>query len=212
MLQVPSSRDVIGGNSASVAYSALISKDALLKNVKFLSTFIGEPAGKTVELLNSPSTSIMLVSPSSSLVLLAGGDWPIQPMLTGNGEMSFTWKSRTLYNGDKIAACRAQPRETLSSWFIVVERSLPPNASEHSCFTHGTREPPPTISTESICSGVMPEAAKAASKTAFAFSIAGLHISSKSARVIWLAKSSSSIRHSQLMGASEFAERTFFVF
>ena len=35
----------------------------------------------------------------------------------------------TLYNGDKIAACRAQPRATLSSAFMVVDRSLPPNAS-----------------------------------------------------------------------------------
>mmetsp|Transcript_56972 Transcript_56972/g.148314 ORF Transcript_56972/g.148314 Transcript_56972/m.148314 type:complete len:213 (-) Transcript_56972:249-887(-) len=212
MLHVPSSLGVIGKSTESGANSALISKGPFLKKVSVFSTFMWEPAGKTVDDLNSPSTSIMLVSPSSSLTASAGGAWPIQPTLIAFGEMSCTWKSRTLYSGDKIAAWRAQPRATLSSWFIVVERSLPPNASEHSCFTHGTREPPPTISTESICSGVMPEAAKAASKTAFAFSIAGLHISSKSARVIWLAKSSSSIRHSQLMGASEFAERTFFVF
>mmetsp|Transcript_83732 Transcript_83732/g.211104 ORF Transcript_83732/g.211104 Transcript_83732/m.211104 type:complete len:240 (+) Transcript_83732:1703-2422(+) len=153
----------------------------------------------------------MFVSPSSSFVASESAALPIQPTLTANCVVSSTLKSRTLYKGDKIAACKAQPRATLSSWFIVVERSLPPKASEHTLFTQGTREPPPTISTESICSKVRPEAAMAACKTFVTLSIAGLHISSKSALVILLAKSSSSIRHSQLTPASLLADKIFFV-
>mmetsp|Transcript_73752 Transcript_73752/g.240195 ORF Transcript_73752/g.240195 Transcript_73752/m.240195 type:complete len:223 (+) Transcript_73752:1787-2455(+) len=137
-------------------------------------------------------------------------------MLMANGDVSSTLKSRTLYKGDKIAACRAQPRATLSSWFMVVDSSfspsLQPKASAQSFFTQGTREPPPTISTTSICSIVKPEAARAASRTAFVLTMAGSHILSRSSRFIRLAKSCSSMRHSTLTGASVFAERTFFVF
>mmetsp|Transcript_45689 Transcript_45689/g.133023 ORF Transcript_45689/g.133023 Transcript_45689/m.133023 type:complete len:219 (-) Transcript_45689:643-1299(-) len=133
-------------------------------------------------------------------------------MSTACEEASSTLKSRTLYRGDRIAAWSAQPRATDSSWFMVVEIALPPKASEQTCLTHGTREPPPTISTESILSTGMPDAAFASSNTLLTRSMAGAHIASKSARVIVLAKSWSSIKHSHVMGASEFADKTFFVF
>mmetsp|Transcript_77890 Transcript_77890/g.225275 ORF Transcript_77890/g.225275 Transcript_77890/m.225275 type:complete len:240 (+) Transcript_77890:1521-2240(+) len=154
----------------------------------------------------------MVASPSSSFAASGGGALPIQPMLMAWGEESSTLKSRTLYKGERIAACNAQPRATLSSWFIVVDNCLPPRTSEQSFFTQGTRELPPTISTESICSGVNFDAAKADSNTAFTLAMAGAHIDSKSSRVIWLAKSASSIKHSTLTGASEFADKIFLVF
>mmetsp|Transcript_85045 Transcript_85045/g.245926 ORF Transcript_85045/g.245926 Transcript_85045/m.245926 type:complete len:234 (+) Transcript_85045:1322-2023(+) len=141
-----------------------------------------------------------------------GSALPVHETLTGNRVESSTWKSRTLYNGDSIAACNAQPRATLSSEFMVVESSLPPKHSEHKFFTHGTLELPPTISTESTCSGDSPDAAMADSNTARARAIAGAHIRSKSSRVTWPDKSSSSIKHSQVIPASVLADNIFFVF
>merc|ERR1719203_520712 len=57
----------------------------------------------------------------------------------------------------------------------------------------------------------MPLAAFAASKTSLTFAMIGLHISRKSARSMRLAKSWSSMRHSQEIGESLFADKTFFV-
>mmetsp|Transcript_104147 Transcript_104147/g.301283 ORF Transcript_104147/g.301283 Transcript_104147/m.301283 type:complete len:212 (+) Transcript_104147:1417-2052(+) len=126
--------------------------------------------------------------------------------------MSSTLNSRTLYNGESMAACNAHPRATLSSWFMVVESALPPKISEHSPFTQGTLDPPPTISTESICSSDKPDAEIADSSTARARSMAGAHIRSKSSRVIWPERSASSMRQSQVIPASLLADRIFFVF
>mmetsp|Transcript_20115 Transcript_20115/g.62863 ORF Transcript_20115/g.62863 Transcript_20115/m.62863 type:complete len:219 (-) Transcript_20115:651-1307(-) len=133
-------------------------------------------------------------------------------MFTGTLRQSLTSKSRTLYRGDRIAACRAQPRATASSAFMVVDSSLPPKAAEHISFTHGTRLDPPTISTKSMDSTGMPLASLTASSTACTLAIMGLHMSRKTSRVMLEPKSSSSMRHSQLMPASLFAERIFLVF
>mmetsp|Transcript_45087 Transcript_45087/g.96250 ORF Transcript_45087/g.96250 Transcript_45087/m.96250 type:complete len:247 (+) Transcript_45087:1130-1870(+) len=132
----------------------------------------------------------------------------IQLKLTGTGEVSSTLNSRTLYSGERIAAIVVQPRATHSSAFMVVESSRP-KAFEHISLNHGTREAPPQTSTVSTLTP--PEAALAASRTSLTFFIIGLHISRKSSRLIWLPKSSSSMRHSQEMLASVFAERIFFV-
>mmetsp|Transcript_24514 Transcript_24514/g.70414 ORF Transcript_24514/g.70414 Transcript_24514/m.70414 type:complete len:256 (+) Transcript_24514:1130-1897(+) len=136
----------------------------------------------------------------------------IQPTLTGKAEVSSTLNSRTLYSFERIAACRAQPRATHSSAFMVVESSLPPKALEHISLNHGTREAPPQISTASMEETGMPLAALAASSTSLTLFIMGLHMSSKSARVTLLPKSWSSMRHSQERLDSEFAERIFLVF
>mmetsp|Transcript_15275 Transcript_15275/g.45757 ORF Transcript_15275/g.45757 Transcript_15275/m.45757 type:complete len:219 (-) Transcript_15275:632-1288(-) len=133
-------------------------------------------------------------------------------MLIGTEVASRTSKSRTLYRGERMAAWRAQPRATLSSAFMVVERSLPPKAAEHISLTQGTRQAPPTISTKSMDSNGMPHAALASSRTFCTLAIIGLHISRKTSLVMLEPKSSSSMRHSTLMPASAFAERIFLVF
>mmetsp|Transcript_104148 Transcript_104148/g.301290 ORF Transcript_104148/g.301290 Transcript_104148/m.301290 type:complete len:263 (+) Transcript_104148:1466-2254(+) len=177
---------------------------------------MAEPAGKIAAVLYWPSPPSMAMSPSSATPLAsASAALPHQPTTMECAVLSSTLKSRTLYNGDSMAACKAQPRATDSSWFIVVDKGLPSNASEQTCFTQGTREPPPMISTESISLTGTPAAAQAAltsSKTFTTLFLAGSHIFSNSSRVMLLAKSSSSMRHSTVKGASELAERTFFVF
>mmetsp|Transcript_110444 Transcript_110444/g.216589 ORF Transcript_110444/g.216589 Transcript_110444/m.216589 type:complete len:259 (+) Transcript_110444:160-936(+) len=173
---------------------------------------MAEPAGNTTAVLYSPSAPAMLQSPSSSVLLAsASAALPIQPTRMLWAVLSSTLKSRTLYSGDSMAACRAQPRATASSWFIVVD-VLPPKASPQTCLTQGTREPPPTSSTESIWSTGMPHAAFASSRTLITLSLAGPHILSSSSRVMLLAKSASSIKHSHVMAASLLAERIFLVF
>mmetsp|Transcript_48044 Transcript_48044/g.112455 ORF Transcript_48044/g.112455 Transcript_48044/m.112455 type:complete len:242 (-) Transcript_48044:668-1393(-) len=170
--------------------------------------------GKTVMVLYSPSAPAMCSPSSSPFSASWSAEDPIQPMLTECGMMSTTVKSRTLYSGDSIAACRAQPRATDSSAFIVVDSSLPPKAFEQNSFTQGTREAPPIISTKSICSVEIPAAAAAAfapSSTAETLSIIGWHISRKTSRVMVEPKSSSSMRHSTESCASMFAERIFLV-
>mmetsp|Transcript_90734 Transcript_90734/g.282654 ORF Transcript_90734/g.282654 Transcript_90734/m.282654 type:complete len:219 (+) Transcript_90734:1097-1753(+) len=133
-------------------------------------------------------------------------------MLMGTERASRTSKSRTLYRGDRMAACNAQPLATASSAFMVVESSLPPKAAEHISLTQGTRLAPPTISTKSMLSIGMPAASFAESRTFCTLSIIGLHISRKRSLVMLEPKSSSSMRHSTLMPASAFAERIFLVF
>mmetsp|Transcript_97058 Transcript_97058/g.225001 ORF Transcript_97058/g.225001 Transcript_97058/m.225001 type:complete len:219 (+) Transcript_97058:1066-1722(+) len=133
-------------------------------------------------------------------------------MHTGTRRPSRTSKSRTLYRGERMAAISAQPRATLSSAFMVVESSLLPKAAEHISLTQGTRLAPPTISTKSIWSKGRPQDSLAASSTFLTLAIIGLHMSRKRSRVMLEPKSSSSMRHSQLMPASLFAERIFFVF
>mmetsp|Transcript_27459 Transcript_27459/g.78901 ORF Transcript_27459/g.78901 Transcript_27459/m.78901 type:complete len:259 (+) Transcript_27459:1542-2318(+) len=172
---------------------------------------MGEPSGKTVAVLYSPSPPAICASPSSSFAAAASAELPTQPTFTAKGLESSTLKSRTLYRGDRIAACSAQPLATLSSWFMVVERSLPPKASEQICLTHGTREAPPTISTQSIDSSGTLESVITLLRTSLALLMAGSHIFSKSARLMVLEKSSSSIKHSTVQPASLFAERIFFV-
>mmetsp|Transcript_62617 Transcript_62617/g.193911 ORF Transcript_62617/g.193911 Transcript_62617/m.193911 type:complete len:259 (-) Transcript_62617:617-1393(-) len=172
---------------------------------------MAECDGKTVAVLNSPSPPAICASPSSSFAAAASAELPSQPTFTAKRLESSTLKSRTLYRGDKIAACRAQPLATLSSWFIVVERSFPPKASEQTRLTQGTRDAPPTTSTESISSTGTFDSAITAARSALALAIAGSHIFSKSARVMVLEKSSSSIKHSTAQPASLFAERIFFV-
>mmetsp|Transcript_27465 Transcript_27465/g.78917 ORF Transcript_27465/g.78917 Transcript_27465/m.78917 type:complete len:219 (-) Transcript_27465:638-1294(-) len=133
-------------------------------------------------------------------------------MLTGTQRPSRTSKSRTLYRGDRMAACKAQPRATASSAFMVVESSFPPNAAEHISLTHGTLELPPIISTKSMDSSGMPAASLAESSTFWTLAIIGLHISRKRSLVMLEPKSSSSMRHSTLMPASALADRIFLVF
>ena len=60
---------------------------------------------------------------------------------------SVTENSRTLNVGLKMAHCRAQPRETASSAFNVVCGAFPKTFSMEALMA-GTREDPPTISTE----------------------------------------------------------------
>merc|ERR1719265_2517389 len=97
--------------------------------------------------------------------------------------------------------------------FTQGTREPPPtNASRIMVFTQGTREPPPTISTKPTSSTETPLASFADSRTARTRSIIGWHMLAKSARLIMLAKSSSSMRHSTFTGASLFADKTFLVF
>ncbi len=70
-----------------------------------------------------------------------------QLRMMGYGWQSVMEKSRTLNVGDRMAHCRAQPRDTASSAFRVVLGSLP-NTCVTSCLMDGTRVDPPTISTE----------------------------------------------------------------
>mmetsp|Transcript_28139 Transcript_28139/g.45180 ORF Transcript_28139/g.45180 Transcript_28139/m.45180 type:complete len:209 (-) Transcript_28139:791-1417(-) len=134
-----------------------------------------------------------------------------QPSCTGNTDLSSTLNSRVLNSGERIAACKAHPLATHSSAFMVVESSFPPKAAEHMSLTHGTREAPPQISTASMADKGIPLPVLTLSSTSLTFCIMGLHISKKSARVIVLEKSWSSMRHSQETGASLFADRTFLV-
>mmetsp|Transcript_10800 Transcript_10800/g.28712 ORF Transcript_10800/g.28712 Transcript_10800/m.28712 type:complete len:273 (+) Transcript_10800:1362-2180(+) len=104
-----------------------------------------------------------------------------------------------------------QPLATHSSAFMVVDNSLPPNAFEHISLTQGTREDPPHTSTTSMPDTATPQLLMAPASTAATLSIIGWHISKKSNRSILLEKSSSSMRHSQVMLDSEFADRIFLV-
>ena len=65
----------------------------------------------------------------------------------------------------RISACTAAPRATTSSGFSLSYKSLPKNLLTHS-FTNGTRVEPPTITTASICSFLMP-----ASRSALAHAV-----------------------------------------
>mmetsp|Transcript_62618 Transcript_62618/g.193917 ORF Transcript_62618/g.193917 Transcript_62618/m.193917 type:complete len:289 (+) Transcript_62618:1020-1886(+) len=202
MVKEPSSFGMPGKGSLSSAYAALSSNGSLRKKVMTFSRFISEFCGKTTADFSAGRTS---TSPPPAGVL-------IQPTLTGNAEVSSTLNSLTLYSFERIAAWRAHPRATHSSAFMVVESSLPPNALEHMSLTQGTREAPPQISTASMEETARPLAALAASSTSLTFFIMGLHISSKSERLMLLLKSSSSMRHSHERLDSEFAERIFLVF
>mmetsp|Transcript_58896 Transcript_58896/g.167610 ORF Transcript_58896/g.167610 Transcript_58896/m.167610 type:complete len:458 (-) Transcript_58896:642-2015(-) len=198
----PSSFAMPGIKVLSSAYSTRSSKDSLRRNVTTLTIFMSEFWGKT-------SLHFSTGPPPGSQLPVVG---ICHPRRTPNLDVSSTLNSRALNSGERMAACSVQPRATHSSAFMVVESSLPPKACEHISLTHGTREQPPHISTKSTALTGRPLAALAASSTSLTFFIIGLHMSRNFSRSIWLLKSSSSIRHSQLTPASELAERIFFVF
>mmetsp|Transcript_5087 Transcript_5087/g.8533 ORF Transcript_5087/g.8533 Transcript_5087/m.8533 type:complete len:246 (+) Transcript_5087:1186-1923(+) len=116
--------------------------------------------------------------------------------------------SLTLKRVESMAACRAQPRHTDSSAFMVVERPIlmAVASSSRSCdmraLTNSRRVEPPTISTEERSAGESPEVSSASRMGPSRRARSGSAISISCSRVSLQLKSRSSIRHSTLIGAS----------
>mmetsp|Transcript_25428 Transcript_25428/g.70848 ORF Transcript_25428/g.70848 Transcript_25428/m.70848 type:complete len:314 (-) Transcript_25428:949-1890(-) len=186
-LYTPSSFAAPSGNAESLAYIALISKGSFLQKVTTFRTLVREFSGKMMA--DRSALGAISPPPSGAGGGAAGAKWLAQLRLTGKAAMSSATNSRHLIKGDKIAACKVQPRATHSSAFMVVESSLPPNAAEHISFNQGTRHAPPHISTVSTSDAMGPAVAFAASSTPLTLFIMGSHISKKSERSMLLEKS-----------------------
>ena len=109
---------------------------------------------------------------------------------------------KTLNRGDRIADCRAAPRATASSAFIVVDRVSTPKISFSLFLTNPMRVLPPTISTELKSLAASPASASAFFNGPSRRASKGAHIASYSSAFSMIWKSKSSMRHSRLIDAS----------
>mmetsp|Transcript_27189 Transcript_27189/g.49350 ORF Transcript_27189/g.49350 Transcript_27189/m.49350 type:complete len:215 (-) Transcript_27189:822-1466(-) len=133
---------------------------------------------------------------------------PSHSILIGKGWYSITSYGKTLNLGERMALCRAQPRATASSAFIVVLSPLftalasRPRISAKVCFTLATRVAPPTISTLARSALVRLVSASARSIGAANRANRGSHMARYSSALRETPKSKSSMRHSRLIRAS----------
>mmetsp|Transcript_11923 Transcript_11923/g.44348 ORF Transcript_11923/g.44348 Transcript_11923/m.44348 type:complete len:300 (-) Transcript_11923:878-1777(-) len=190
--KLPTLSSAFGGNKVGVVYRACTANVSLRKKV------IAFNEGTV--LLRS-NNSMSFASPSSAC----------QVNDTGKGKESITSKSRTLNWGESIAPCSAHPRATHSLALSVREHSMP--KKDCSCVgMKGILDAFPTSSTALMSSGVIPLSDIALITGAMSASSRCLVSSSIFSRVIDDRTSLSSIRHSMLIGASGFEDRTFFIF
>mmetsp|Transcript_94190 Transcript_94190/g.141136 ORF Transcript_94190/g.141136 Transcript_94190/m.141136 type:complete len:279 (-) Transcript_94190:842-1678(-) len=160
----------------------------------------------TTELVGAPS------APSTSTPVSAAPS--SHEIFTGSGLNSIISYGNTLNRGERMADCRAAPRATASSAFIVVDRVEILRISMNFCLTNPIREVPPTISTDAKSLAEILASARHAFTGASNLSIKGLHMASYSGALSMMWKSKSSMRHSRLIDASftPFGLSVFFAF
>mmetsp|Transcript_21853 Transcript_21853/g.70360 ORF Transcript_21853/g.70360 Transcript_21853/m.70360 type:complete len:505 (-) Transcript_21853:715-2229(-) len=190
--------------SASVSSCVSVSVKSLVRDR--LSRRLPAPSrgpNSTVDFSHMPSATAP--SPSSPCAPSSAGPVSVarSPKRTG----SCMNMGRTRKALEMLAARKAAPRAMASSPLRWTLSSVRPSSSFSSACTAGTRTLPPTISTSSSCSAVMPARASTSRTGPMARSSSGCAASSSSARVTSVWKSISSYRPSTVMGMASLADR-----